>query len=243
MKVIYPDRIQSISASSSASGFPVENLLDDWPQNIWKATSNTASITIEVGGSSDAIAMFNVNADTVTINVEDEDQIEIDLRVIDTYESLILDTPNIYREFFIEYPYKAVQHTITIELEAPEGDIVSAGIIRAGLSRTFSNPDYPLQETWQDYSIIKRTVTGRTYVVHKPKARKLSGSFLAPFESDFLKFITLYRELDFKPFAWLVASDVDDKHFAVFARFENPPSIRHAYPGYVVINFILEEVV
>jgi len=69
MKFLYPNLVTDIRASEEDGSFPVENLLDHYPKNTWKATSVDATLTVDVSGAGDSISIFNINASVINVAV------------------------------------------------------------------------------------------------------------------------------------------------------------------------------
>ena len=72
MKIINPERENQTgsTASSSNANFPLANLFDKHPRNVWKANvANEATLRVKIDAGNNAIALFNTNADDVICTI------------------------------------------------------------------------------------------------------------------------------------------------------------------------------
>ncbi len=70
MKVLFPNSVCEISADSEDSSYPVSNLEDSYPKNIWRSNaSNTGVLTISSNRGGNSVTLFNTNAETVDVSV------------------------------------------------------------------------------------------------------------------------------------------------------------------------------
>ena len=80
MKIINPER-QTVTGStitSADTNFPIANLFDNHPRNVTKANAEEeTTIRVKIGTGSNAIAVFNTNADDVvcTITADDDEKL------------------------------------------------------------------------------------------------------------------------------------------------------------------------
>jgi len=82
MKIINPERQNETgsTASSTDSDFPLANIFDNHPRNVWKADStNEATLRLKIKALSNTLALFGTNADDVICTItKDEDEQNID---------------------------------------------------------------------------------------------------------------------------------------------------------------------
>jgi len=82
---------------------------------------------------------------------------------------------------------------------------VLTGILRAGVSQTFPNPQQGLSNSFKDYSVRKELATGSYYYLNRESAKQFSGSLVgSPEEID--KLIDFGQDQLAEPFAVLIVS-------------------------------------
>lgn len=165
-----------------------------------------------------------------------------DLQVIDDYLKLVTGEASVYRQFFMRYTYQNVACTATISLASVAGTVVRAGVFKAGTVLTFLSPDYGLEEGKKDYSIVQETNNGAVYIKRRNILRTFSGQICLEREVAFHQFMNLYDYYGPTPFACLL-TEVDDRMWAVYARFNGPPRASHAFPQDTTVSYSLEEVI
>ncbi|MDH5524437.1 MAG: hypothetical protein OEY01_10665 [Desulfobulbaceae bacterium] len=233
MKVIYPNNISAAVADEEDAEFPDDNVLDKYPKKIWKATSADAKLIVTVVGSSNGLAIFNTNAREMTVTVKDGDGVVVESNtytlgdVIDTYLELITDAGEIYTSLWVEYLYQTLQHTIEIDFLAQTPNVAQAGIVWAGLVRTFPDPVGDLGEGRVDYSIVKELNNGAFYTRKRDIVRTFAGQIRVDRSPDFYQFMKIYDGVGPDPLPFRVVSSQDDREWAVFGKFEAPPGGGH----------------
>lgn len=248
MKVIYPDMITAVLADEQNANFPDDNISDDHPKQVWRATSKDAKLTLTVGGGSDTVAIYNTNARTIVFTLKDSlgatiESATYDLSGIDTYLEFFRDSGDYWEHLWIEYTYQADQHTIELDFTAADTDIVEAGVVRAGLAYEFPEPQYGLSEGLVDYSIRKELNNGSLYYRKRDIARTFSGSVMVERQPYFYRMMkTIARNVGPQPLAWKVIGSATSQEWCVFATLDTMPSGNHQYPIHSVINFSLKEV-
>lgn len=82
---------------------------------------------------------------------------------------------------------------------------ILTGILRAGVSQNFPNPQQGLSNSFQDYSVRKELATGSYYFLNRESAKQFSGRIVgSPEEID--KFVDFGQNQLAEPFAVLVVS-------------------------------------
>ena len=82
---------------------------------------------------------------------------------------------------------------------------ILTGILRAGVSQSFPNPQQGLSNSFQDYSVRKELATGSYYFLNRESAKQFSGRIVgSPEEID--KFVDFGQDQLAEPFAVLVVS-------------------------------------
>ena len=166
MRIMYPDKITVLAADEENTHYPATNLQDGHANNLWKATSKDAVVTLTVSAGASAVAVFNTNATSVKVATTDTSA--------DTTVTYDLTTSN-EKSFWAEYSATIIEHTVVLTFEAAVGDIVEAGVISAGTSILFADPKYGIREGLVDYSIIKKLKNGAFYLKDTNVARTFSG--------------------------------------------------------------------
>lgn len=119
--------------------------------------------------------------------------------------------------------------------------IIKAGIARAGAAREFPNPDYGMQEAFQDFSIYKRFRGGAEYTKPRDIVRVFEGSIMNPI-ADASLFQSLMRQSRHFPMAWKLLSDPDEERGVVFGKAKALPVGTRTHSSYLHTRFQIEEV-
>jgi hypothetical protein len=181
-------------------------------------------------------------AGTETV-AEVQDTEDFDLRVIDDYANLIVDDPEVYRQCWMDYTYQSTAHTATVELQSITGTVVRGGTFIAGVGIDLPNPAYGLKEGRKDYSIKKELNNGAIYYRKRNIVRTFSGSIIVDRGTECKQVMDVFDQKGPEPFACLCVDDIDDKEWAVYARFDTSPSADHSYPSKSIISFSFTEVI
>ena len=257
MKIIYPDIITSVAADEENAAYPATNLQDNHPNKVWRATSRDAVVTVQVAAGANAVAVFSSNALTVSVSLyETEESVEWNTGIEwDTnvewfensgagpeYSVYDLSSSN-EGAFWAEYATRYVPHQLTLTFTAAIGEIVEAGVIAAGASHSFNDPQYGIQEGLIDYSIIKKLANGAFYIKAQDVVRTFTGEITLTRDSDFYTFmLDIARALGPNPFACRISTNVTNWEWVVYARFDGLPQGVHGYPDDSEIQFSLLEV-
>ena len=79
------------------------------------------------------------------------------------------------------------------------------GILRAGVSQEFPNPQQGLSNSFKDYSVRKELATGSYYFLNRESAKQFGGRIVgSPDEID--KFVDFGQDQMAEPFAVLIVS-------------------------------------
>lgn len=235
MKIIYPDRIYSLSASSFDAEYPVANLLYDHPSKVWKAASGvtTAVVTIVTTGTVAGIHIAGTNAVSGSVAVKNSTETI-------THETHAIS--GTFGQFFVKFDatYTADLHVI-VSLTADT--TVYAGICRSGTLISLPNPQYGLTQKRQDYSIKKELSNGGLYIYNRHIPRQYDLSFLLTY-AEYNTIDALFIENGSIPLAFLIADDTDsDDQWSGFFHIVDPPSANYAYFSHLTCGFTLKEAV
>ena len=229
MKVIYPNKINSISATKEDSDYPVSNLYDTHTTNIWKAaTAATATLILQVTADSNAIALFRTNAISAELTFERGSNViwEGGTRWGDNtqwdqshvFGSLGTYSPD-YVSQWIDYTSIASATDITISLSANVGETLEVGAVRAGHAYTFNDFRYGLGEDRRSTSVIKNLAYGHTYIKNEAQnIRELAGGLDVTRDSDFYTLLhTIAMQSGAEPLAWRLVTSLRNQDWVILA--------------------------
>lgn len=237
MKIIYPEKQSAISATSFDPNYPAANLIDnDIPSKLWKADdTNTATLTVTLDSGSQAVAVFNTNAESVTITAKDNGGGAIKT---DTFS---LSGTRTYDRCWLEYTQENASHSATIALTAAAGTTVSAGIVRAGTIVDLPNPAYGIQEGRKDFSIVKELNNGALYIKKRNLARSFSVDLVLARASEFYNLTDVCDYYGPNPLAILLVEDITDEQWCVYGHMLDPFQGGHSYPSNSTITLSIQE--
>ncbi len=249
MKVIYPEKVSSVTANVEVSTYEASNLLDNHPKKAWKSNTDTGTVTATVNGGANAVGVFGISGISLALTVKDtignilESRTLYNLKGINTYFSFFTDEFTSFDSFWIDYTYQTDEHNLVFEFENTSGSSVVAGVISAGIARTFYEPDFSLEESLKDYSIVKELNNGAFYIRKRDVVKTFSGQIEVLRDSDFYGFMQDVVEKEgSKPLAWRI-TDYDNNNWSVFARMQKMPVGGHDQVRYSTISFNLIEVI
>jgi len=237
MILIYPEKLSSVTADTEDGSFPATYLENNKPKRYYKsAGSNEALITATVAANSNQIGLFNTNAEGADIDVKLSGVSQ------ETF-SIDLTDPHSHNRLWQSYTEQTEIHTIEIDLTAPVGETVYAGVLKVGKGVSLINPSYGLGEGRRDFSIVKELNNGAYYIRKKDNVRTYNVNFLEDRATDFYEFTKVVDYYGPSPFAMLLVEDVDDLEWAIFGHVLNPFSGNHSYYSHTDISFTITEAV
>lgn len=252
MKVIYPDKVNSISATEEDSDYPVSNLYDQHATSVWKAESKDASITVQVQATSNAIAIFRTNATTANLRFSSGSNIiwEAGTRwganeAWDYSHTLITDSysPTFISQW-IDYTEIAGAVDVVIDLVSPNGTVLEVGAIKAGYAYSFNDPRYGFSENRRTTSVINDLGYGYKYIKNKVQnIREFSGGLFITRDSDFYTFMNLIKmQGGSEPLAWRLVDSLSNQDWVVLA-YISQLSGNHDYRLYNNLSWSLIEAI
>ena len=237
MILMYPERLSTVVADSEDGSFPATYLLNNKPKRYWKSAGpNIATITATVAANSDQIGLFNTNAVSAAIDIKL-------LGVSQETFSIDLTSPHSHPRFWQSYTEQTAVHTIEIELTAPSGEAVYAGVLKVGKGVSINDPSYGLTESRRDFSIVKELNNGAYYIRKKDSVRTFDLRFLEDRAVDFYRFTAVADYYGPNPVAILLAEGIDDLEWCIFGHILNPFSAQHAYLNHSSVSFNIVEAV
>ena len=258
MQVIYPNLINSISASEEDTDYPVSNLYNAHTTDVWKAESKDATLRCQVAAGSvgsNAIAIFNTNAVTLDLTFRSGSLIiwETGTRWLSnvgwdqthTFATITTHLPD-NKSQWIDYGDQTDPVDVTIDLEAAPGEILYVGTVKAGYSYTFNDPQPGMSEGRESMSIIKDLSYGYTYIKNQTQnARGFGGGLDIVRETDFY---TLMHKIALnagaKPLAWRLVNGLTNQDWVVLAYIvPGGMSGTHSFPLDSEMSFSLMEAI
>lgn len=189
------NKVSSIITTSEDASWPITNLLDNWPQNLYKAAVGvqTATLTIEMPIGCAGFYICNTNADSGTLTITTMADAFIEDHELSfgycTYLGYLTATqqPETFKQIWQDYTYQTDSHKLVVELTTSEATL-TAGILRAGITHEFKNPNSGLGESFIDNSIVKKVADGSKYVFRRDLLRKYSGTMFSEYDLDYQAF-------------------------------------------------------
>jgi len=168
MKIMFDNIIEGASATNEDSDFPVQNILGVHSKKRFKATAHSSTITLTMGGGSNALALYNIQADSIALTGDVSDSLNL---VHDDGYGAYNATSALF-----EYSEIVTTHTINVELSATSND-VACGIAFGGKALEFTNPQWGLGNGSKSHSIIYDLDNGFEYIFQRNLSEMPSFSF------------------------------------------------------------------
>jgi hypothetical protein len=237
MKIIYDtatyssNNITSVSATNTDGSFPASNLLNDYTNYVWKATTNTSVITADVSAGC-AVALFNTNATSITLTGHSDEHFIEGLNYGPT------------GRYWGEYTQNNSAHQVVLTLSTSKSSILYAGILRAGNVSSYRDPAPGHTESSVDTSIEIESDNGVDYFRRRYVVRTFSNlNVIETRANAWLAKMVVFDSLGPKPVAIKLFSSPIDANFVIFARRASPVQLTHIAPAWTGITFDLKEVV
>lgn len=244
MKIIYPNQIDGVVASSSNPDYPVWNLLDSKPLKVWKGTSPSGSLEITTSGTVNSLFLCNTNAETFTMTVKNvAGTVTYETQTGSYFESGVSDFTGgrIFLEFANSYS-APVKVTITLMKEDLIDDIY-AGILRCGLAVSLPDPAYGLKYERQDYSVKSEFSNGGLYVYKRQTPRSYDINILATY-NQFKSLDSLYNLIGSTPVAMLISEGLNDTdYWSGFFHILDPPTGSYSFYNLVDCSLSIREAI
>lgn len=135
-------------------------------------------------------------------------------------------------------------HIVNLDMVAPEGETVYAGVVRSGPVIEFPDPSAEPVEGLIDYSIQRELNNGAVYTRVRDIVRTFSFSVLMDRKTEFYTLMkTIIQGHGPRPLSWaLLGGTVAEWDFVVYARVQAMPSGTYRMLEYVDVNIELIEV-
>ncbi len=252
MKVIYDETVNSINATTEDAEYPVENLSDEHPKKPWKATNRTATLTADLGYGC-ALGIVGSNAESVSTSVvlpiatkwetggawESGGAWEVLPEIVVPVSLVNTATGDIW----IEWERIATVHQVLVELTAPYGDIIEAGVLKAGDVFETLDPLYGMQQGEIDYSVELEMSNGSLFYRKRDVVRTYSFNLIEERDTTIKEFLRdVSRAKGPAPMMWLL-TDLADSQWIVYAKFASRPAVTHDNVMHSGLTVNLKEVV
>lgn len=252
MKVIPVDLIESVTASNADAEYPITSIQNLHPQDIWKGTSTTATLTFVVtGGTSSALAIFNTNATSITATLSNPNEFEWDgitwdgltMEEVNTTLTATSDLDGSTGSWMVQW--QAVNAAIQVEvvLTNDNGETIQAGVALAGELYEYSGPSYGLKEGGFDESILTKLSNGAVDIKDGDAGRTFDLTCNIARDTSFHEFMSeVFLVVKSRPTVWLI-TDLSNSRWLVFARMQKTPIGNHSTYERTKLSLKLTEVV
>lgn len=223
MRIIYDNIIESVSADNEKSEFPATNLLDSHAKKRWKAGTTSATVSASLGGGSNALALYNIQADSIDVTITGSGgstllDTTIDVLRDDGWGQYRIDAA------FLTYDEDVGTHSATLDFSASSVD-VAMGILFGGKGYQFQNPNWGLGNNAESHSIIFDLDNGYEYIFQRNTSDMPSFSCQFKDRAEYFNFLRLAKATHPNPIIVAVENmDSDEQHnFVWYGRMRDIP--------------------
>lgn len=254
MKLIMDNLVYAASATNENTSYPAENLYDEHPQKCFKAltaeTTLKSVVTLSSYGDCNSIAIINTNATQINVKITSGTTVLInslyDMTGIDSITPLMHDIKARYKDLWIDYNHTPNPATIELSfyLANTVDTVLYCGVVVNGLRHVIPNPQYGLNQSFVDTSVIKWTSNQSLYYRKRDVIRKFNGSLIIDRDKD-LFFLLKYiiQRKGPAPMAWAM-TDEDNQAWIVYGTMAGAmPSVSHDFYSMSAFNFSIQEVI
>lgn len=232
MKTIFQNLTESVSADASEPGFPVGNLLNEHSKKRWKSGASNGVVTAKLQGGSNAIALYNIYADSINITISGT-----------TYNFGLLknDGWGEYRlnSVFLYYGSISSTHTAIIELNISSSYNVACGILFSGVAYNWTNPKFGVETSNQNHSVVYDLDNGFEYVYQRNVSETPSFSMQIADKAEYFNFMRWAKEIYPNPFILRVENFSDELTY--YGRLDSLPKGTLSRFNNYQISFSLKE--
>ena len=237
MKLVPVNNITSISSSAEDAEYIDDNVLTVFPDQVWKSTGTSGTLTARVSPNGNTVCVYNHNADTVTITIK-------------TVGGSVIEGPTQYDYTAYEYGLDCLWHEYTTTLTYPHdveivfadgrSNPVYAGVVFAGTRIEFNNPDEGMQMSYVPYS--QKYVMSCGTTKHVLKSLKKFYFIQAPQSRSLMEYLwaIVKNDLCDNPVPWLIR-DEDHRKCNIYGYMPNYGTLSHIYPEDSVYNIEIME--
>jgi len=234
MKILCDNIIEETSATNEDSNFPIQNILESHSRKRFKSTSHSSVITLTMGGGSNALCLYNVQADSISLSGS----------VVESINLVRDDGYGAYNatSVFFEYATIATTHTINVTLSATS-NVVACGIAFGGKAYDFRNPDWGLGNDSVSHSVIYDLDNGFEYIFKRNMSETPNISFRTPDKAEYWNLLRLLKTTYPNPIVVKIDSlEENEQHNGIwYARLNAEPKATMSSFNDYSISFGLKE--
>lgn len=225
MKVVPSNNITSISSSAQDATYIDDNVLTEFPEQVWKSTGTSGTLTARVSAGS-TVCVYNHNADTITVTIKTTGGATIEGPTEYDYTAYTYGLDCLWHE----YSTLTYAHDVEIAFTDGRANPVYAGVVFIGGRVEFQNPDAGMQMRWVPYARVYNLSCKSSFRVLKNMKRNFFMQAPQPRNSDLY-----YLWEQVKNFScnysvpWLIR-DEDKRKFNVYGYMPNFGVAAHVYP-------------
>lgn len=235
MKIIWPNDIAAVAASSEESNYAAEMVLNNWPGAVWKASSTAAQTLTVTVSEPDAVHVGYTNfGGSLTYTAKNSGGT--------TIATGTLTTSGAAGSYHYWYEPTDSEDIASVVFSFPSGSTaVQVGVVRAGTLVSISNPDYGMGDGLEDYSVEAELNSGGIYTIDRGVARVVAGEILTTRNANGTDpLVSLAASIKAQAFSVMV---IDDPVEILLARFDGRPDASRDYPLYNTVSFALREAI
>lgn len=253
LKIIPENLIAAVTASSQNAAYPVSEVLTTYLSELYKASTNTTTLSFTVTGESNALALFNTNATGASFEIVDPNQLEwgssaewgsdAEFATISPTIEELVNLDGVSGACMVEWSNITGTITVNVTLTNDEGEAIQVGVAWAGKVLEYKEPDYDLKESRKFNSLVKKYTNGSEYIKILPNYREFVISQNLVRDTAFHSFLhDIAKEIDISPVPWLIL-DNDNSRWLFFARIDGDVKGAHKYKNRTVVEYTLKEAI
>lgn len=234
MRIIFDNIIEGVLATDADNNFPASNVLEVHSKKRFKSTAYTTTITLTMGAGSNALALYNIQADSV--NLSGDVSGSVDLVCDDGYGEYNATTA------FFSYNKIDITHTIYVELTGTSA-VAALGIAYGGRAYDFTNPQWGLSNNSKGHSIIYDLDNGFEYIFQRNISETPSFSFKLGNRTEYWNLLRLLKATYPTPIVCKADKmEENEEHNLIwYGRLESEPKGTLSSFGTYKISFGLKE--
>lgn len=229
-----------VTANAEDGSFPASNLLTGRIGQLFKGTSNVATLTCTVSQAADVICFHNTNAATIVITVKDT--AEVDTLVAASTKTLSVGTNFLLGNSWYDFGTQAEAMHIIAVLTSAVGTIIECGQVFAqtGFPCPGANPG--MTEDISDRSFVQILNDGQKYIHSEDRVRFFSGSFLLNRTSTALYEFSRWVQLQGQTPTSILISSADYEDWSIWGHI-SPLKTRHVGHNFSEVSLTIEEAI
>ena len=268
MKIIWPNNITAVTASSEESNYAAEMVLNNWPGAVWKAGATTAQTLTVTVAAPEAVHLGYTNfGGTLTYTTKDS----VGATIATGTLTPCMDQQGKYHFWLDISPSGggdvSVWDTGAWDTGAWDTGVwdtsggsgsaiasivfgfgavstaVTVGVVRAGVVTDLGHPNYGMGDGLEDYSVEAELNSGGIYTIDRGVARVVAGEILTTRNANGTDpLVSLAASIKAGAFSVMVIDDPEELLLARFPKDGRPEASRD-YPLYNTVSFALREAI